>query len=100
MYNQARMDRPEGPIPLPPLGALRAFEAAARLESFTRAASELSVTQTAVSHQIRLLERQLGVQLFVRRPRRIELTERGRDWAAALRDVFGRLYAANRVLQA
>ena len=93
------MDRPEGPLPLPPLGALRAFEAAARLESFTEAANELCVTQTAISHQVRLLEQTLGIALFVRKPRQIELTERGRAWATAMRDVFGRLHAANRALR-
>jgi LysR family transcriptional regulator, glycine cleavage system transcriptional activator len=96
----AAMQRPEGPLPLPPLGALRAFEAAARLSSFTRAAEELCVTQTAVSHQVRLLEETLGEALFVRRPRRIELTERGSAWARALSDAFGRLYEANRSLRA
>jgi LysR family glycine cleavage system transcriptional activator len=93
-------DRPEGPLALPPLSALRAFEAAARLSSFTRAAEELCVTQTAISHQVRLLEETLATALFVRLPRRIELTEPGRAWAAALGDAFGRLYAANRALRA
>lgn len=91
--------RPEGPLPLPPLAALRAFEAAARLSSFTRAAQELCVTQTAISHQVRLLESTLGETLFVRRPRQIALTATGRAWAGALGDVFARLYAANRSLR-
>jgi LysR family transcriptional regulator, glycine cleavage system transcriptional activator len=99
MY-RARVERPEGPLPLPPLGALRAFEAAARLGSFTRAADELCVTQTAVSHQVRLLEETLGEALFVRQPRTIALTRRGTQWARALSDVFARLYAANRALRA
>jgi LysR family transcriptional regulator, glycine cleavage system transcriptional activator len=94
------MERPEGPLSLPPLAALRAFEAAARLSSFTRAAQELCVTQTAISHQVRLLEETLATELFVRLPRRIELTEAGRAWATALSDAFGRLYAANRALRA
>jgi LysR family glycine cleavage system transcriptional activator len=98
MYN-ARMPRPEGPLPLPPLAALRAFEAAARLESVTQAASELCVTQTAVSHQVRVLEDALGVALFIRRPRRLELTAQGRAWANMLADVFARLYAGNRALR-
>jgi LysR family glycine cleavage system transcriptional activator len=93
------MDRPEGPLPLPPLGALRAFEAAARLESFTRAAEELCVTQTAVSHQVRLLEETLGTRLFERRPRKVQLTAQGRAWANATADAFGRLYEANRTLR-
>ena len=54
---------------LPPLNALRAFEAAARHLSFTRAAAELHVTQTAISHQIKALEERLGVRLFRRLPR-------------------------------
>jgi LysR family transcriptional regulator, glycine cleavage system transcriptional activator len=88
------------PLPLPPLNALRAFEATARHGSFTRAARELCVTQTAVSHQIRLLEEQLGTPLFYREPRRISLTEDGRAWATALSDVFERLHEANRRLRA
>jgi LysR family transcriptional regulator, glycine cleavage system transcriptional activator len=64
--------------PLPPLNALRAFEAIARHLSFTKAADELHVTPAALSHQIRGLEEQLGVSLFHRRTRSIELTEAGR----------------------
>jgi LysR family glycine cleavage system transcriptional activator len=64
---------------LPPLTALRAFEAAARLLSFTRAADELAVTQAAVSHQIKGLEEWLGVLRFQRMPRRLVLTEAGRE---------------------
>ena len=60
--------------PLPSLNGLRAFEAAARHLSFTRAAEELNVTQTAISHLIRRLEEQLGIPLFVRRNRALELT--------------------------
>jgi LysR family glycine cleavage system transcriptional activator len=85
--------------PLPPLNALRAFEAAARHGSFTRAAEELSVTQTAVSHQVRLLEEHLGRTLFRRLARRVVLTPDGRAWADALGDVFARLHAANRSLR-
>ncbi|MBL4906382.1 MAG: LysR family transcriptional regulator, partial [Sneathiella sp.] len=51
---------------LPPLNALKAFEAAARHESFTRAAEELFVTQGAVSHQVKALEAELGLKLFIR----------------------------------
>lgn len=69
---------------LPSPGALRTFESAARLGSFKQAAAELSVTPTAVSHQIRTLENALGVQLFTRRTRRIELTEIGSSLAPAL----------------
>jgi len=66
------------PRALPPLGWFRAFEAAARRESFTRAADELGLTQSAVSQQIRLLESRLGCRLFVRKPRGIALTDEGR----------------------
>ena len=64
--------------PLPPLNALRAFEAIARHLSFARAAQELHVTPAALSHQIRGLEELLGLALFHRRTRAIELTDAGR----------------------
>lgn len=73
---------------LPSLSALRAFEAAARHESSKQAALELSVTATAISHQIRGLEESLGVALFVRRPRRLELTEQGRELQQVLETAF------------
>jgi len=73
---------------LPPLAALRAFEAAARHLSFREAAAELAVTPTAISHQIRLLEETLGVRLFVRRTRRVALTEAGQRLYPPLRDGF------------
>ena len=63
---------------LPPLNALRAFEAGARHLSFTKAAEELHVTQAAVSHQVKLLEEDLGVSLFRRMTRKLALTEEGR----------------------
>jgi LysR family glycine cleavage system transcriptional activator len=85
--------------PLPPLTALRSFEAAARHLSFTRAAAELSVTQTAISHQVKLLEAHLGTLLFRRLPRRIHLTADGLAWAKELKDIFGRLEEANRRLR-
>jgi LysR family glycine cleavage system transcriptional activator len=66
------------PHPLPPLNALRAFEAIARHLSFSKAAEELHVTPAALSHQIHGLEEQLGVALFHRRTRAIELTDAGR----------------------
>ncbi len=99
MYSRVVAHRPEGPYPLPPLNALRTFEAVARHASFTRAAEELCVTQTAVSHQVRALEASLGTTLFRRLPRRIELTDEGRAWADALGDAFARIYAANRRLR-
>jgi LysR family transcriptional regulator, glycine cleavage system transcriptional activator len=86
--------------PLPPLNALRAFAAAARLLSFTRAAAELHVTQTAISHQMRLLESHLGVRLFVRLPRRLSLTPEGQAYARELHRVFERIDDATRALAA
>jgi len=67
---------------LPPLNALKAFEAAARHESFTRAAEELCVTQGAVSHQVKALEVELGLKLFNRERQRLVITEAGREAAA------------------
>lgn len=68
---------------LPPLAAVRAFEAAARLSSFTRAAEELAMTQAAVSYQIKVLEDRVGQPLFFRKARQVELTETGRVLSAA-----------------
>jgi LysR family glycine cleavage system transcriptional activator len=84
---------------LPPLNALRAFEAAARQLSFTRAAQELHVTQTAVSHQMRVLEEHLGVRLFLRLPRRLVLTSEGRAYARELGRVFERIGDATAAMQ-
>lgn len=67
-------------IKLPPLNALKAFESAARHLNFTKAAEDLFVTQAAVSHQIKLLEDFLGVSLFHRRNRLLELTELGAQY--------------------
>lgn len=73
----------------PPLNALRAFEAAARHLSLTKAAAELHVTPGALSHQIRGLEQHLGVELFVRKPRAIVLTDAGRRLHPGLQTGFG-----------
>jgi LysR family glycine cleavage system transcriptional activator len=70
---------------LPPLNGLKAFEAAARSESFTRAAEELNVTQGAVSHQVKALEDTLGLKLFRRERQRLILTEAGRDYLTVIR---------------
>jgi len=67
------------PRQLPPLNAVKAFEAAARSESVTKAATELHVTQGAVSQQIKTLEATLGVKLFSREQQRLVLTDMGRD---------------------
>lgn len=76
---------------LPPLNALRAFEAGARHLSFTRAAEELHVTQAAVSHQVKALEEYLGVALFRRLTRRLVLTEAGRALLPVVGDAFDRI---------
>jgi len=79
---------------LPPLNALRVFEAAARHLSFKEAANELSITQAAVSHQIKSLEEYLGVQLFRRAGRGVQLTEAARAAMPRLREGFDALAAA------
>lgn len=73
---------------LPPLLLLRAFEAAARLSSFTAAASELNITQAAVSYQVRALEEHLGFALFERRPRGVNLTAMGVAYLGPVRKAF------------
>ena len=70
----------------PPLAALRPFEAAARLESFTKAADELHLTHGAVSHQVRALEEHLGTSLFARHGKRVTLTSAGRTFAERVRN--------------
>jgi LysR family transcriptional regulator, glycine cleavage system transcriptional activator len=85
---------------LPSLNALKAFEAAARSESFTRAAEELSVTQGAVSHQVKALEDTLVLKLFHRERQRLILTEAGRDYLAVVRDALDRIaVGTERLLQ-
>ncbi len=73
---------------LPSLNGLRAFESAARHLSFTLAAAELNVTQTAISHQIRRLEEQLGLRLFVRRNRALALTREAEVCLPSIRTAF------------
>jgi LysR family transcriptional regulator, glycine cleavage system transcriptional activator len=73
---------------LPPLGTLRAFEAAARHLSFKEAAKELGLTPTAISHQVRLLEQYCGKTLFRRRPRPLSLSDAGASLFPAIRDGF------------
>ncbi len=79
---------------LPSLNGLRAFEAAARHQSFTRAAEELNVTQTAVSHQIRTLEERLGLKLSDRRGRALRLTEAAKNYLPSVRSAFDELHDA------
>lgn len=76
---------------LPPLNALRTFEAVARLESFTKAADELSVTRAAVSHQIKNLEEYVGFSLFERHTRSISLTPAGEVALPKLREGFNNI---------
>jgi LysR family glycine cleavage system transcriptional activator len=78
---------------LPPLSALRAFEAAARHGSFKRAAEELAVTPTAISHRIRVLEDHTGLRLFVRTVRQVTLTEAGAQLYPVLREGFDAIEA-------
>jgi len=79
------------PRRLPPLNALKAFDAAARSESFTRAAEELHVTQGAVSHQVKALEATLGLKLFNRERQRLTLTDAGREYLGVVRDALDRI---------
>ena len=76
---------------LPPLNAVRAFEAAARHLSFTRASEELNVTQAAVSHQVKALEDRLGVLLFRRLNRGLLLTDAGSLYRKELEDIRAEL---------
>ncbi|ADN77021.1 transcriptional regulator, LysR family [Ferrimonas balearica DSM 9799] len=85
---------------LPPLNAVKAFEAAARHLSFTRAAEELFVTQAAVSHQIKALEEFLGLKLFRRRNRSLLLTEEGQSYFLDIKDLFTQLADATERLLA
>ena len=85
---------------LPPLSALRPFEAAARLESFSRAAEELSLTHGAVSHQVRALEEHVGAPLFARHGKRVALTPAGRAFAERVRAALDEIAAAAEQLRA
>ena len=85
--------------PLPPLNAIRAFEAAARLGSFAKAAAELHVTHWAIGKQVRLLEDWMGVPLFWRRSRGIDLTEEGAELAKDVSFAFSNLSAATTKLR-
>jgi LysR family transcriptional regulator, glycine cleavage system transcriptional activator len=85
---------------LPPLAAVRVFEAAARHPSFTAAAAELGMTQAAVSYQIRVLEERVGTPLFRRERRRVLLTDAGRRAAGELTRAFDTIDAAFAALRA
>jgi LysR family transcriptional regulator, glycine cleavage system transcriptional activator len=84
---------------LPPLRALTAFEAAARLGSFRLAGGELGITRSAVSHQVKSLEQQLGLKLFRRDARRAELTPAGHAYFPAVRDAFDQIDIQTRSLK-
>jgi len=84
----------------PPLGALRAFEAAARHRSFKLAADELHVSPSAISHQVKHLEDILGFDLFHRSARSIELTPAGTKFFPYLRDAFDHIWAGTRAVRA
>lgn len=82
------------PRTLPPLAALLAFEATARHQSFTRAAVELSLTQTAVSHRIKELESLLEIQLFTRKQNTTRLTDEGRTYLECIRPALAQIASA------
>lgn len=94
------LDAQMGDARLPSLLALRCFEAAARCENFSRAAEELHLTHGAVSRAVRLLEDDLGVELFERRNRRVFLNDAGRKLARAVSDGMGLMRQATRELRA
>ncbi|WP_348946552.1 LysR substrate-binding domain-containing protein [Chitinibacter sp. FCG-7] len=86
--------------PLPPLPALRAFEAVSRLGSVVKAADALSVTHSAISHQIHALEDYLGLPLFERSGRKLALTEDGRNYALQIRMALNDMAEATRTVRA
>ncbi|MEA4837463.1 MAG: transcriptional regulator GcvA [Rhodospirillaceae bacterium] len=84
---------------IPSLKAIQAFESAARLGSFAAAAEELLVSPSAISHQIRLLEREIGISLFHRVHRSVLLTDVGRRYAEQIAEAFGGIEAATRSIE-
>src|SRR5688500_1344858 len=90
---QSDMDR------LPPLSAIRAFEAAGRHENFSRAADELGLTQAAISYQVRQLEDRLGRPLFVREKGRVRLSDSGKRLLPALTSGFAGIAEAFEALR-
>jgi LysR family glycine cleavage system transcriptional activator len=84
---------------IPSLKAVQAFEAAARLGSFVAAAEELHLTPSAISHQVRLLEQRLGITLFHRVHRAVELTDGGRRYAEVVSEAFGLLEGGTRSIE-
>src|SRR5689334_24714854 len=92
------MDKPPARA-LPPLDLLRGFEAAARHMSFTRAAAELFITQSAVSRQVQALEEFLGVELFERRHKALALTPSGHAYQRAVGGALDEVRDATRRLR-
>ena len=84
---------------IPPLKSIQAFEAASRLGSFVSAAEELHLTPSAISHQIRMLEEKLGIALFHRVHRRVELTDAGRRYAETVSQALGFIEAGTRSIE-
>jgi len=84
---------------LPPLTWFRAFEAAARNLSFTAAADEIGMTQSAVSQHVKALESRLGVALFIRKARGLALTDDGRKLIPQVASALGTLTAASRIFE-
>ena len=80
--------RPDYVKPLPPLDCLRHFEAAARHQSFVRAAEEFHITPAAIAHRVRMLEKHLGAPLFSRRHRSVRLNLRGRSYFEAVQRIL------------
>lgn len=93
------MMTPLSPRRLPPLNAVRAFEAAARHGNFTRAADELSVTQGAVSHQVRSLEDWFGFPLFERHKREVHLTQKGETYLSFVRAMLNELHSVTQAVR-
>jgi LysR family transcriptional regulator, glycine cleavage system transcriptional activator len=87
-------------MPLPPLNAIKAFEAAGRLENFSKAAVELNVTPGAISRQIKNLELRLGVALFSRVGNEVRITAAGRRYLGYVQDAFAKLEAGTRAISA
>ena len=83
---------------LPPMHTLAAFEASARLGTFSQAAEELSVTNSAISHRIRLLEDHLGCRLFVREPKHVRLTRQGQHFLESVRTSIDLLTSSARTI--
>jgi DNA-binding transcriptional LysR family regulator len=98
--NDGELESQTVPVRMPSLMALRCFEAAARLENFSRAADELHLTHGAISRAVRAVEEDLGVALFERRSRRVFLTDAGRHLYRAAHDGFALIQQATRELRA